>query len=265
MTRRGMQGALKSKRSLKLLALTISLGVAMGLAGALLRPASHPDTNENNVVFRGKQQSLGISKDELQRRLLERLVRQANRDEAIQQHPDFQTFQRIFLEQEKARVPILERLVSDDSPGSLRLAFATALPSRPRTVRALAFRSLIVPLLASQDTQLALAAAEALDHADFLEAKSSPACRCRFAHLRLPADAQHSWWIAWSLDQSSGLRWAPEPLSDPQDGWSLGLQADIKNEAKRILVQRVDSPLLPGQKLAVDGLPGAHFVVKRVN
>ena len=251
-----------TRGSLKLLALTALVGIGIGALGALLRPAKAPAVSEGNLLFRGEAKALTLSDDELQRRLLERLVRHAARGDDIAQRPDFLTFQRVFTESQDKRGWILERLKADDCPPRLRLAFAAALPSRPKEARLQAFVALVVPLLDTPDDQLALAAALALDRANLLEAKTSPSCRCRFARARLPADAETSWWLAWSLHPAAGLSWSPEALPSEARGWSLGLQATQDAASNKILVMRVAAPLKPGQSLAVDGLPGPHLVVR---
>jgi len=251
----------RSRGSLKLLALTLVAGVGLGVLGALLRPPTDPISAEGNVVFRGQEQDIGMSRDELRRRLLERLVRHAARGDDIEQSPDFLTFQRTFLQQQEQRTPILERLSAEDSPPMLRLAFSSALPSRPREARTAAFQDLVLPLLNSDDGEIVLAAALALDRANLLEAKTSTSCRCRFGRSHLLTSTGAGWWLAWTLDRKASLRWSPEPLPGERKGWSLGLQYSRQEVGSNILVKRVTEPLSAGEALAVDSLPGPHLVV----
>ncbi len=251
----------RSRGSLKLLVLTVVAGVGLGVLGALLRPPTDPISAEGNVVFRGQGQDIGMSRDELRKRLLERLVRHAARGDDIEQSPDFLTFQRTFLQQQEQRTPILQRLSAEDSPPMLRLAFSSALPSRPKEARMAAFHALVLPLLSSDDREIVLAAALALDRANLLEAKTSTSCRCRFARSHLLTNTGAGWWLAWTLDKKESLRWSPQALPGESTGWSLGLQYSRQEAGSKILVKMVTEPLSDGETLAANGLPGSHLVV----
>ena len=251
----------RSRGSLKLLASTIAIGIGLGVLGALLRPTPTSVSGEGAIVFEGEGQDIGMSKDELRRRLLDRLIRHAARGDDIRRSPDFLTFQHAYLQVEGHRASILERLSAEDSPPELRLAFASALPSRPRDARKAAFESLILPLLSSENTEIVLAAALALDRADLLDAKTSTSCRCRFAQSRLLTSTGAGWWLAWTLDKKARLSWSPAALPGEIEGWSLGLQSSRQDAGSNILVKKVTEPLKVGGTLAANGLPGAHLVV----
>ena|GEM_PF-6490249 len=251
--------------SLKLLILIVFVGVSIGALGALLRPAPKPLASSNNLVFRGSGEAITMGPDEIKKRLLARLIRHAARGDEISQSPDFRTFQRVFFEDPKQREPILTRLSSEDSPAHLRLAFAQALPSRPRQARVRAMEALVLPLLDSTDSQLVLSAARALDGAALLEAKTSPVCRCRYAHTRLQGSNGTASLISWAIDEEKRLSWSPRPLTGQVDGWNLGIQTAATGMGARILVKSGVEPLTAGQIVSANGLPGSHLVVTEPN
>jgi hypothetical protein len=251
--------------SLKLLILILFVGVGIGALGALLRPASIPPASEHNLIFRSDAKAVTISSDELKRRLLDRLVRHASRGDDISQSPDFHTFQRMFFEQPEQREAILKRLCSEDSPASLRLAFAEALPSRPRQARVKAMKALVLPLLDADDNELAMAAALALDRAELLEAKTSPTCRCRYGRSLLVGSSGTSWLLTWAINEGDRLNWSPKPLSGQEDGWNLGIQTAPTGMGHSLLIKSGVEPLTAGQILSLNGLPGSHLVLTEPN
>ncbi len=250
------------RRSLKVLLLTACTGIALGLLGSLLRPTANQLSDPHHRVITKRAEGSGLSAAELQDRILEGLLSKAQQNTDFIDSEDFRVLQRLYLRQPQRRAAILERLSADDSPQPLRLAFARALPARPTEAKQAALIALVLPILQTAEPSLTLSAARLLDRNQLLQAQSSTACRCRFARTQQLGAASANWWLAWSLDQSRGIRWNPKPILDPPNGWSLGLTSVPLEQGSAVLRQRAPSHPTGPPLLAANRLPGPHLVGK---
>jgi len=252
----------RRSRSFLVLGLAALVGVGVGLAGALLRPALTPEPSPEIGVAQNGEKAPQLVLETIQRGLLERLVLTSAQTERPEQLSDFIDILQVFKRQPQRSGEILDRLASADVPPALRLAFAKRVPSRPTAQRTLSYRRLVFPLLSDADPVVQLAAASALSAANQLVSKPSPACRCRFGHYPGQRTGGETTLLAWTLDEDAELTWSPTKLAPSPGGWDLRLQRPGPGEpGDKVLFQQLQAGPAAGQIIAANGLSGPRLVL----
>jgi len=215
-------------RSTRLLVLAAAGAVAVGAAAALLKPSGPPDVSPGNLAVRADEVPT-IDPAALRRDMLDGLVRDAAvRDPA--RLPALTTFTALFVKGDDA---VLDRLLRDDVPPALALAFAERLPrGTPRA--AAAVDRLLGPLLLAIPQDDRSAAVAVLRGRGRLPTESVARCRCIFGVHDGPAGRTA---VAMGVTPAVRLRWNP---SVGPDGLVLHVEEDP--EGSHVLSTPLDAP-----------------------
>jgi len=233
-------------RSTRLLVLAAAGAVAVGAAAALLKPAE-PVVGPGNLAVRAENPPT-VDASELQRKLLDRLVQ----DAAVADPaglPALTTFTSLFTHGQDW---VLDRLLRDDVPSSLALAFADRLP-RGAARSDSAVDRLLGPMLAAISQGDRRAAVDVLRARGRLPTDSAASCRCVFG---VHDGAAGRTAVAVGAAPGVLLTWSPQVVGD-----DLVLHVAQSADGSHVLSRPMDV----SGALHAEALPTSHDEVPAQN